>query len=81
MKQYEMANINQFKRITVNPNIMVGKPVIKGTRIPVYIILNMLGEDYDFFKIIKTYPDVNKEDILESLKFAAHFTKFEEIAA
>ena len=75
------TKIKQFKRITINPKIMLGKPVIKGTRIPVYVVLNMLGEGYDFENIIKTYPDIKKEDILESLKFAAQFTKFEEIAA
>ncbi len=72
--------IKQFKRITINPMIMVGKPVIKGTRIPVYVVLNMLGEGCDYNEIIKTYPDIKKEDILESLKFAAQFTNFEEIA-
>ena len=74
------TKIKPFKRITINPRIMLGKPVIKGTRIPVYVVLNMLGEGYDFENIIKTYPDIKKEDILESLKFAAQFTKFEEIA-
>ena len=75
------TNIKQFKRITINPKVMLGKPIIKGTRIPVYVVLNMLGEGYDFKNITKTYPDIKKEDILESLKFAAQFTKFEEIAA
>jgi len=40
----------------------------------------MLGEGCDYNEIIKTYPDIKKEDILESLKFAAQFTNFEEIA-
>ncbi len=73
--------LKEYKRITINPNIMVGKPVIKGTRIPVYIVLNLLGEGYSYDEIIRDYPDLAKEDILEALKFAAQFTEFEEVEA
>lgn len=68
-------------RIVINPKIMTGKPVIKGTRIPVYVVLNLLGEGCTFEKIIKDYPDLTKEDILASIKFAARFTEFEEVEA
>jgi uncharacterized protein (DUF433 family) len=67
-----------YKRIEINPEIMLGKPVIKGTRIPVYVILGLLGEGYTFEQIIKEYPDITKEDILAVLKFAAKTTQFEE---
>ena len=63
----------------IDPKIMVGKPIIKGTRIPVYVVLNLLGEGCSFEEIIKDYPDITKEDILAALKFAAQFTEFEEI--
>ena len=66
-------------RIEINPKIMMGKPVIKGTRIPVYVILNLLGEGYDIERIKKEYPDVVNEDVLAVLKFAAHTMEFEEI--
>lgn len=72
-------NPMQSERITIDPKIMVGKPVIKGTRIPVYVILNLLGEGCSFEKIIKMYPDLTKEDILSAIRFAAKFTKFEEV--
>jgi len=65
--------------IEINPEIMMGKPVIKGTRIPVYVILNLLGEGYDVEMVKKEYPDVTDKDILALLKFAAHTMKFEEI--
>ncbi|MBI2107712.1 DUF433 domain-containing protein [Candidatus Woesearchaeota archaeon] len=68
-------------RIVVNPKIMVGKPVIKGTRIPVYVILNLLGDGHTFEEIIEEYPDLAKEDILAALKFAARFAEFEEVEA
>ena len=70
-----------LKRIIIDPKIMVGKPVIKGTRIPVYVILNLLGEGLTFDEIIQDYPDITKDDILEALKFAAQFTEFEEVEA
>lgn len=66
-------------RIETNPGIMMGKPVIKGTRIPIYVILNLLGEGYDLEGIKREYPDVTDEDILSVLKFAAHTMEFEEI--
>jgi uncharacterized protein (DUF433 family) len=71
----------EFKRITIDPKILVGKPVIKGTRIPVYVVLNLLGEGLTFEEIIKDYPDLTKDDILESVRFAAQFTEFEEVEA
>jgi len=66
-------------RIEINPKIMMGKPVIKGTRIPVYVILNLLAEGYDFDEIIKEYPDLTKKDILAVLEYAAKVTKFREL--
>jgi len=67
-----------YKHIEINPRIMLGKPVIRGTRIPVYVVLNLLGEGYTSKQIIKEYPDLTKEDILAVLKFAAKTTQFEE---
>lgn len=57
----------------------MGKPVIKGTRIPVYVILNLLAEGYDFDEIIKEYPDLTHRDILAVLEYAAKITKFREL--
>ena len=73
--------LKEYERITIDPNIMVGKPVIKGTRIPVYVVLNLLGEGCTFEEIIKDYPDITKEDSLAAIRFAAQFTDFEEIEA
>ncbi|OIO44462.1 MAG: antitoxin [Candidatus Nealsonbacteria bacterium CG_4_10_14_0_8_um_filter_35_10] len=67
-------------RIEINPKIMMGKPIIKGTRIPVYVILNLLAEGYDFEKIIKEYPDLTRQDILAAITYAAKITKFRELA-
>ena len=66
-------------RITINPKIMVGKPVVKGTRIPIYVILNLLGDGCTIEEIIKDYSKLTKEDILSAIKFAAELTEFEEV--
>lgn len=66
------------KRIVVNPKIMCGKPVIKGTRIPVYLILNLLAAGYTFERIIKAYPQLTKNDIRAALDYAQFLTRHEE---
>ena len=49
---------------------MCGKPVIKGTRIPVYLVLNLIAAGYDFDRIIKAYPELTKRDIKAALGYA-----------
>lgn len=68
-----------LNRIETNPNIMLGKPVIKGSRLPVEIILEKLayGETED--KILKEYPFLKKEDIKAALLFAAKTLSLEEV--
>ena len=67
-------------RIEINPKIMVGKPVIRGTRIPVYVVLELLeggvssqeitGKDY--------YPDLTLDHVRAALHFAAEYAKNQE---
>lgn len=66
------------KRTVINPKIMVGKPVIKGTRIPVYLILNLLKQGYDFNRIIRAYPELTKKDIKAAIEYAENLAKYEE---
>lgn len=66
------------KTIIVNPKIMCGKPVIKGTRIPVYLILNLLAMSYTFERIIEDYPQLTKKDIRAALEYAQALAKYEE---
>ena len=58
-------------RITINPNILVGKPVITGTRVPVYLILNLIAHGYDFDRIVEEYPNLTHEDVKAALLYAA----------
>ncbi|HZS94104.1 MAG TPA: DUF433 domain-containing protein [Chloroflexota bacterium] len=57
-------------RIVTNPEILGGKPVVKGTRIPVSLILNLLGNGYDFARIRDAYPDLDDEDIRAAVRYA-----------
>lgn len=58
-------------RIVVNPGICHGKPCIKGTRVPVHIILGLLASDETKENILKAYPQIMEEDISECLLYAA----------
>ena len=66
------------ERIVVNPKIMGGKPVIKGTRIPVYLILELLSAGYSFKRIIKAYPSLTEEDVKAAVDYAVQIMKNEE---
>ena len=68
-------------RIEVNPDILLGKPVIAGTRIPVYLILNLLAAGYDYDRIIQAYPGLDREDIEAALSYAEQRMRFEEVHA
>jgi uncharacterized protein (DUF433 family) len=59
------------ERIVVDPAILVGKPIVRGTRIPVYLILNLLAHGYDFDRILVAYPVLSEEDIRAAIAYSA----------
>ena len=65
--------------IEINPKILCGEPVIKGTRIPVYLILELLAAGYDFERIMEAYPDLKREDIEEAIEYASGVVNGEEV--
>ncbi len=66
-------------RITVDPQIMVGKPIIKGTRITVQLIVQLLANGETEAEILEDYPDLKKEDIKAALLYASECLGHEEI--
>ena len=60
-----------FYRITINPDQMGGVPCIRGLRIPVSTVVGMIADGMGENDILKFYPDLEPEDIRESLKYAA----------
>ncbi len=68
-----------MERIVVDPKIMVGKPVIRGTRIPVDAIIKRLAEGMSIKEILEEYPNLTEEDIRAALEYAAKVVSGEEI--
>ncbi len=66
-------------RISIHPDICHGKPCIKGTRILVYLILEMLEHDLSFEDILHEYPQLSTDDIKSCLRFARTIINNEEI--
>ena len=60
-----------LERIEVNPEIMLGKPVIRGTRIPVEIVLRKLSEGMTEADLLDAYPRLTRSDIHAALAYAA----------
>lgn len=65
--------------IDVNPKVMLGKPVIRGTRVPVELILRKLGEGASERDVLDAYPHLKSEDIRAAMVYAAETLAREEI--
>ena len=61
----------RFDRITFNPNILGGKPCIRGMRIGVSLIVNLVANGMTFHDILNEYPDLEPADISQALRYAA----------
>ena len=60
-------------RIEMKPNVMLGKPVIKGTRIPVELIIRKLGEGASINDLLDAYPNLDRDGIHAALLYAAAY--------
>lgn len=65
--------------ITTTPGVVGGKPVVKGTRIPVRLILEYLAEDPDVQTLFEAYPQLTIEDVKACLEYAGNLVEEEEI--
>lgn len=54
-------------KIVIDPKILVGKPVIAGTRIPVYLVLNLLAHGKTIQEIIEDYPELNEDAVKSTI--------------
>jgi uncharacterized protein (DUF433 family) len=66
-------------RIDVDPDVMLGKPVIRGTRIPVELILRKLSECASEADLLDAYPRLTREDIQAAMRYAADTLAHEEV--
>jgi uncharacterized protein (DUF433 family) len=67
------------KRITVDPKILVGKPVIKGTRLAVDFIVGLLAQGWSEAEIMRNYPGLQQEDIHACLYYAREILQAEKV--
>ena len=68
-------------RIEIDPNVMLGKPVIRGTRVPVELILRKLSEGATEAELVDAYPKLTPDDIRAALAYAADTVAHEETLA
>jgi uncharacterized protein (DUF433 family) len=66
-----MEQDNLLRRIEVNPNILVGKPIIKGTRLSVQFILHLLAHGATIEEILSEYTELTEDDVLACLLYAS----------
>lgn len=69
----------QFTRITIDPQRMGGVPCIRDLRIPVATVIDMVAEGLGQAEILRAYPDLEREDIQEALRFAAEAVREREL--
>jgi uncharacterized protein (DUF433 family) len=72
-------NTDWRSRITIEPEILAGKPIIKDTRIAVELILELLSNDWTEEDITENYPQLKKEDIQAALRYATDILKEEMV--
>jgi uncharacterized protein (DUF433 family) len=67
------------ERIEANPGVMLGKPVIRGTRVPVELILRRISEGATEDDLLASYPHLTRDDIRAAVAYAADTIAYEEI--
>jgi uncharacterized protein (DUF433 family) len=67
------------ERITIDPNILVGKPIIKGTRISVEFIIDLLARGWSEEQILKEYDHLTRDDIHACLAYAGELVREEKV--
>ena len=66
-------------RVTVDPAILVGKPIIKGTRIAVELVIDLLARGYTQQQVLQQYPHLTAEDIQACLAYANEVLRSERV--
>lgn len=71
--------MNWQEHIVIDPKILVGKPVIKGSRLAVDFIVELLANDWSESEILRNYPGISHEDITACLQYANSILKSEKV--
>ncbi|GAA6620995.1 DUF433 domain-containing protein [Scytonema sp. NUACC26] len=70
-----MTRDNLLSRISIDPNVCFGKPRIRGHRIPVSLILDLLASGETIEEILQEYPSIEREDVLACLAYGAEMSR------
>ena len=73
--------MNWRDRIVVDPAVLVGKPVVKGTRIAVELVIELLGRGYTTAQVLEQYDMLTAEDVQACLSYASEVLKSEKVYA
>ena len=73
--------MNWKDHIEVNPAVLIGKPIIKGTRISVELILDRMADGWSLEDVLSSYPHISREDVLAALSLASELFKEETFVA
>jgi uncharacterized protein (DUF433 family) len=73
--------MNWQSRITIDPNILVGKPTIKGIRLAVELIINLMAQGWSTDEILRNYPGISIKDIQACLSYASTSLQPEKVYA
>jgi len=76
-----MARVHWQERIVISPDIHHGDPCVKGTRVPVAVLLGSLADGMDPPEILRQYPQLTAEDIQAALAYAAEALRAEILLA
>jgi uncharacterized protein (DUF433 family) len=71
--------MNWQDRIVIDPEILVGKPVVKGTRLAVEFIIDLLAQGWTEAEILRNYPGLTREDVRACLVYASMVLKAEKV--
>ena len=63
--------MKKLDRITINPNVCLGQPTVRGMRITVSAILKMVASGKTIQDVLKAYPELEKEDVQQAIQYAA----------
>jgi uncharacterized protein (DUF433 family) len=71
--------MNWEGRIVIDPEILCGKPIVKGTRLAVEFLVDLLAQGWTEAEILKNYPGITREDILACLAYASAALRAEKV--
>ncbi len=72
--------MNEFERITHDPKVMGGKPTIRGMRVTVGMVVGLIGTGCTVEQVLSDYPYLEREDVLQALRYAAWRAEDREFA-